>query len=230
MNDTTPKVIEARGLCKDYPHISGPVPVLSDLDLDVSRGEVLAIIGKSGSGKSTLLHILGTLDDPSEGDVRVLGREVFAMKDPELSAFRNQHIGFVFQFHHLLPEFTALENAVLPALIHGKDPEQANQQAKNLLEMVDLSHRLSHRPAELSGGEQQRVALARSLVMSPDIVLADEPTGNLDPKTGSTVHELFLKISRELETTVVVATHNPELAAQSDRCLKLVEGRLSDES
>ena len=228
MNDSAPTVIEARALRKDYPHTSGPVPVLSDLNLEVQRGEVLAIIGKSGVGKSTLLHILGTLDRPTEGQVDVLGLDVFTMKDPELSTFRNRHIGFVFQFHHLLPEFSALENAALPALIHGTDAKTANGQATRLLEMVGLSHRLEHKPTELSGGEQQRVALARALVMSPDIVLADEPTGNLDPRTGSGVHELFLKVSRELETTVIVATHNPDLAARSDRRLRLTDGCLTE--
>jgi len=228
MNDSMPTVIKAQSLSKYYPHVSGPVSVLTDLNLEVRSGEVLAIIGKSGSGKSTLLHILGTLDEPSSGQVQVLSQDVFSMKDPELSAFRNRHIGFVFQFHHLLPEFTALENTVLPALIHGTDPATANAQATRLLDMVDLSHRLQHRPAELSGGEQQRVALARSLVMSPDIVLADEPTGNLDPRTGSNVHDLFLSVSRDLNTTVIVATHNPDLAARSDRCLSLVEGRLAE--
>ena len=219
-------VLEARDLEKTYAHSSGPVQVLSGLNLDVSEGEVVAIVGKSGVGKSTLLHILGTLDDPTHGEVKILGQEVFAMNDMDLSSFRNQHIGFVFQFHHLLPEFSALENVVLPALIHGHNPDESRKHAEGLLERVGLSHRLSHKPAQLSGGEQQRVALARALVMKPGIVLADEPTGNLDPKTGSGVHELFLDISRELKTTVIVATHNADLAARSDRRLRLTEGRL----
>ncbi len=221
-------MLEARGLEKSYPHLSGPVPVLKGVDLEVRRGEIVAIVGKSGVGKSTLLHVLGTLDRPTAGELRLLGRDPFAFPDDEISSFRNDHLGFVFQFHHLLPEFTALENAMLPALIRGEAPAAARARAEDLLAKVELDHRLQHKPSELSGGEQQRVALARAVVRSPDIVLADEPTGNLDPKTGAGVHQLFLDVSRDLGVTVLVATHNRDLAGLSDRRLRLQEGRIVD--
>ena len=227
--DAAPVVLEARGLGKSYPHLSGPVPVLTGVDLEVRRGQIVAIVGKSGVGKSTLLHVLGTLDRPTAGEVRLLGRDAFALPDDEISVFRNDHLGFVFQFHHLLPEFTALENVMLPALIRSEGPSAARSRAEALLRRVELDHRLEHKPSELSGGEQQRVALARALVRSPDIVLADEPTGNLDPRTGAGVHELFLDVSRDLGVAVLVATHNRDLARLSDRRLRLQEGRVSED-
>jgi lipoprotein-releasing system ATP-binding protein len=223
---STPHILKAHGIHKTYPHVSGPVPVLENMSLELYAGEVVAIVGKSGVGKSTLLHILGTLDHPTNGTLEILNTDVLSLADHELSVFRNRHIGFVFQFHHLLPEFSALENVVLPALIHGGNPSEAREKAKRLLDYVGLSHRLDHKPAELSGGEQQRVAIVRAIIMEPDIVLADEPTGNLDPKTGFEVQSLFLELSREKKITVVMATHNRELAAQAHRRIEMSDGTL----
>lgn len=214
-------VLLARGLGKVYPHQSGPVPVLQDLDLTIRRGEVAAIVGKSGVGKSTLLHVLGTLDRPSSGSLKILGHDISEWPDDKLSAFRNKHVGFIFQFHHLLPEFSALDNAMLPGLIGGAPAAEIGARARDLLTKVGLGHRLEHKPSELSGGEQQRVAVARALAMAPDLVFADEPTGNLDPRTGAEVYDLFMEVSRALGTTVVIATHNPDLARRSDRVLRL---------
>jgi len=219
-------VLSAKGIQKTYPHLSGPVAVLKDLNLELMAGEVVAIVGKSGVGKSTLLHILGTLDQPTDGSLNILDTDVLALNDQDLSIFRNKHIGFVFQFHHLLPEFSALENVVLPSLIHGGNPTAARKKGQDLLDYVGLSHRLDHKPAELSGGEQQRVAIARAIIMEPDLVLADEPTGNLDPNTGVEVQELFLNLSREKNITVVMATHNQELASQAHRRIEMAAGTL----
>ncbi len=218
--------IEVRGLTKVYGEGAGRVEVLRGVEFVISEGERVAIVGPSGSGKSTLLHILGTLDRPTSGQVRHFGQETFSLSDPELSRFRNQKIGFVFQFHHLLPEFNALENVMLPALIAGYSTPEAQKMATTVLEQVGLGRRLSHRVGELSGGERQRVAIARALVMRPPIILADEPTGNLDVRTAREVANLLLQINRSYATTLVIVTHNPELAAMMERVLGLSDGRV----
>jgi lipoprotein-releasing system ATP-binding protein len=200
--------------------------VLSGVDLSIRSGESLAVLGVSGAGKSTLLHLLGGLDRPSEGRVLFDGRDVGELAGPEQAAFRNQTIGFVFQFHHLLPEFDAEENVMLPGLIAGWPRSRARARARELLAAVNLSHRLRHGPGKLSGGERQRVAIARALVHQPPVVLADEPTGNLDPHTAEEVEELFLGLVRELGTALVLVTHNERLASRLSKRAYLVEGRL----
>jgi lipoprotein-releasing system ATP-binding protein len=202
------------------------VVVLDGLDLTVAPGEVVAIIGQSGVGKSTLLHILGTLDRPTGGRVFFEGQDVFALDEKQQAAFRNRSIGFVFQFHHLLPDFDAVENVMMPALIQGVRRSEAYARARALLERVGLGDRLDHRPGQLSGGELQRVAIARALVQSPKALLADEPTGNLDPATAAEVHQLLLELNRERGTTLVLVTHNEELARLAHRSLRLYQGRL----
>ncbi len=215
-------------LTKTFELEGTPVPVLHGVDLAIHPGDAISIMGRSGAGKSTFLQILGTLDRPSSGTVQFGGADVFAMKDPELSRFRGSMIGFVFQFHHLLPEFTTLENAAMPALIARMPRAEAHERAAHYLERVGLSHRLKHRPGELSGGEQQRVALARALVMRPRLVLADEPTGNLDDHTGRQIFELFREVNDELGAAVVIVTHNPALAGAMQRRLDMREGVLFD--
>ncbi len=219
-------VIEVRNLTKSYGEGASRVEVLRGVDLDIKEGERVAIVGPSGSGKSTLLHILGTLDRPSSGEVRHFGRNVFALPDPEISRFRNEKIGFIFQFHHLLPEFNALENVMLPALIAGYTIAEAQKMARQVLERVGLAQRLTHRVGELSGGERQRVAIARALVLRPPLILADEPTGNLDVRTAREVANLLLQINRSYATTLVIVTHNPELATMMERVLGLSDGRV----
>jgi lipoprotein-releasing system ATP-binding protein len=219
-------LILASGLVKGYRTPAGYVSVLHGLDLEVPRGEMLAIIGASGVGKSTLLHVLGTLDRPEAGSVRVAGEDAFALDEARLRAFRNRTLGFVFQFHHLLPEFTALENVMMPLLIARRPESEARRQARELLAELGLSDREAHRPGALSGGEQQRIAVARALIASPRAVLADEPTGNLDVETGARLHELLRRLNREKGITVVVVTHNGALAASCDRTLALESGRL----
>jgi lipoprotein-releasing system ATP-binding protein len=220
-------VLEARGLRKVYRGGDGtPIDVLTGLDLEVRPGEFVAIVGASGAGKSTLLHLLGALDTPSGGEVALEGVSYAARTAPELAAVRNQRIGFVFQFHHLLREFTALENVMMPLLIAGRPEPAARSRAEVLLAAVGLAGRMSHRPGELSGGEQQRTAVARALVADPSIVLADEPSGNLDHANSERLHELFGALCREYETAVVVVTHNRQLAARADRVLSLEDGRL----
>lgn len=204
------------------------IEVLRGISLDIHAGTSMSIMGRSGAGKSTFLQILGTLDRPSSGRVEVDGVDVFAMRERELSRFRGEAVGFVFQFHHLLPEFTTVENAAMPALIARRPRQQALAQATEMLERVGLGHRLTHRPGELSGGEQQRVALARALVMRPRLVLADEPTGNLDEVTGNSILSILTETSRELGAGVVIVTHNPALAGQMDRQMVMVDGRLTD--
>ena len=218
--------IEVTGLNKRYRVGTQDIHVLRDLDLSVEGGEMVAIVGASGVGKSTLLHLLGGLDRPESGRVMIQGRDLGAMRDDELVAFRNAQVGFVFQFHHLLPEFSALENAEMPMRIARRPIPESRTAAQALLQRVGLGERLDHRPSMLSGGEQQRVAVARALVMAPALILADEPTGDLDETTGDTLHELFRAMHRERGLTSVIATHNPRLAAACDRILRLEGGRL----
>lgn len=211
--------------------MSGPVelPVLDGIDLDIQAGEMLAVVGASGVGKSTLLHILGALDKPTSGKLYYGDIDVFGLDNGRLSRFRNERVGFVFQFHHLLPEFTALENVMMPALIRRMDREKAAAAAESILTDVGLGSRLLHRPGELSGGEQQRVAVARALMLKPDVVLADEPTGNLDMHTGEAIHDLLLGINKEQGITFVIVTHNDKLAVRADRVLRMADGRLTPE-
>jgi lipoprotein-releasing system ATP-binding protein len=200
-------------LCKDYPTRTGPLSVLRDVKLMLERGEALVVMGPSGSGKSTLLHILGTLDRPTSGAVRIDGRDPFALSEPELADFRNRHIGFVFQDHHLLPQCSVLENVLIPTLVNPKTEQKATLTwARELLKRVGLAQRLGHRPSELSGGERQRVAVARALINKPILLLADEPTGNLDRRTAQSVGQLLLDLHREQQTILIVVTHSAELA------------------
>jgi lipoprotein-releasing system ATP-binding protein len=220
-------ILEAAGLRKVYQGGDGfPIEVLAGVDLSVSRGEFVAIVGSSGSGKSTLLHLLGALDAPSGGTVQLDGRSFGELGEEELALVRNRKIGFVFQFHHLLREFTALENVMLPLLIAGEEEARARSRAEELLAAVGLAGRMSHRPAALSGGEQQRAAVARALAADPVLVLADEPSGNLDAGNSERLHQLFARLSREFETALVVVTHNRSLAGRADRVLSLEDGRL----
>jgi lipoprotein-releasing system ATP-binding protein len=220
--------VEVSGLVKSYPVSGRPLTVLRDLDLSIERGEMVAIVGASGVGKSTLLHVLGGLDSIDAGRVVVDGTDLATLPDAALVAFRNRHVGFVFQFHHLLPEFTALENAEMPMRIARRPAAERRARATALLERVGLGERLTHRPGMLSGGEQQRVAIARALVMEPSLLLADEPTGDLDEHTAESLHQLLREMNRERGLTSVIATHNPRLAAACDRVLRLEEGRLRD--
>ncbi len=200
--------------------------VLKGVNINIEAGEVVAIVGKSGAGKSTLLHLLGTLDRPDIGEVRIDNTDITKLNAKELAAFRNQKLGFVFQFHHLLPEFTALENVCIPAYIGGKKENDAQKRAKELLDYLGLSDRLQHKPNQLSGGEQQRVAVARALVNNPAIVFADEPSGNLDSASSSDLHNLIFQLRNDFKQTFVIVTHSDELAALSDRTLKMVDGNL----
>ena len=221
-------MLSARGVEKSYTAAGQRLHILRGLDLEVRRGEMVAIMGASGVGKSTLLHVLGGLDRPDGGAVAVDGFELGSADDAALVAFRNQHVGFVFQFHHLLPEFTALENVEMPLRIARVPAREARPAATGLLTRVGLGERLAHRPGMLSGGEQQRVAVARALVRQPSLLLADEPTGDLDERTGDALHTLLRDMHREFGLTAVMATHNPRLAEQCDRVLRLEAGRLID--
>ncbi|HYT69163.1 MAG TPA: ABC transporter ATP-binding protein [Vicinamibacterales bacterium] len=221
-------LLEARGVDKSYVVGTTRLPVLRQLDLVVESGEMIAVVGASGVGKSTLLHVLGGLDALDGGSVHLGDTELATMKPDELTAFRNKHVGFVFQFHHLLPEFTALENAGMPMRIARLRSEERDARARLLLERVGLGERLSHKPGMLSGGEQQRVAIARALVMEPRVLLADEPTGDLDEHTAETLHDLLREMHRERGLTSIIATHNPRLSAACDRVLRLEEGRLRE--
>ncbi|GAB5519733.1 MAG: ABC transporter ATP-binding protein [Rhodothermales bacterium] len=220
-------LLEVRGVHKSYPAASGgSLDVLQGADLEIYPGEMVAVVGESGTGKSTLLHILGALDRPDTGEVTFRGESVFAKDDEALAAFRNRAIGFVFQFHHLLPEFTALENVCMPALIQGETLGNVEARALELLDTLGLADRSDHRPSALSGGEKQRVAIARALMNKPGLVLADEPTGNLDTKTADVLHQTLKALSRSTQQSFVIVTHNLALAALADRALRLDEGRI----
>lgn len=216
-------MVELQGITKSF----GTLQVLKGIDLMIEKGEVVSIVGPSGAGKTTLLQIIGTLDKADTGTILLNGTEVSCLKEKELSAFRNRHIGFVFQFHQLLPEFTALENVMLPALIARTNRAEARRQAAGLLDFLGLSDRLSHKPAQLSGGEKQRVAVARALVNRPDVVLADEPSGSLDSQNKTELHNLFFDLRKEFGHTFVIVTHDEALARLSDRMIELCDGRIT---
>ncbi len=215
-------MLSARGIKKSY----GQLEILKGVDLDVATGEIVAIVGASGAGKSTLLHIIGTLDHPGAGEVIINGVTTNKLSADKLSAFRNRNIGFIFQFHHLLPEFTALENICIPAYIAKKSQKEATEKAMGLLQMLGLEHRAQHKPGQLSGGEQQRIAVARALINDPLLVLADEPSGNLDSANAESLHHLFLELRRTLNQTFIVVTHNEDLAAMSDRTVFMKDGNI----
>ena len=222
------EVIRADGLAKTYAEGTLHTPVFDGLDFNVHAGETVAILGASGAGKSTLLHLLGGLDTPTAGEVFVAGRKMSALSDAARGQLRNRALGFVYQFHHLLPEFTALENVMLPVLLNGTSVADAATRARSLLESVGLGHRLEHKPGELSGGERQRAAVARALVNTPACVLGDEPTGNLDEKTAANVFQLMLELNRAKRTSLVLVTHDRRLARRLDRVLELHEGKLRE--
>ena len=217
-------LLEIQGLCKTYRTGPNTVEVLRGISLEIAEGATTALVGASGAGKSTLLHILGALDRPSEGTVLFRGSDLFKRSDRELADFRSRSIGFVFQFHHLLPEFSALENVMMPALIARRNRGEAEQKAAELLEELGLGQRLTHRPGELSGGEQQRVAIARALVMEPELLLADEPTGNLDMKTSDAIHGSLARLQQKTGITMVIVTHNERLAAGMEQVVRLADG------
>ena len=219
-------VLQCSDLTKTYRQGPETIQVLNDLNLEVRRGESIAIIGASGSGKTTLLNLLGGLDDPTQGSVVIAGKEIGPCSENERARWRNRHLGFVYQFHHLLPEFSALENVLMPLLIAKTPVAEARKRAAEILAQVGLGERLTHKPAELSGGERQRVAIARALVAEPDCVLMDEPTGNLDSDTAETILELLLRLNRERETSFVIVTHDRQVAAQMGRTLRLAQGQL----
>lgn len=218
-------MLAAKNLSKKY----GQLQVLNNVSLEIKKGEFVAIAGPSGAGKSTLLHLLGSLDIPDTGDVKLMDMDLFKLSRKKQSAFRNQHMGFVFQFHHLLPEFTALENVCMPLWIANKDKKEATDAAMKVLKTVGLSHRVHHKPSELSGGEQQRVAIARAIVHKPSVIFADEPTGNLDTANALAIHELFLELRKMYQHTFVIVTHNEQLANMADRTLFMKDGSIASE-
>ena len=215
-------LLQATNIHKKY----GSLQVLKGIDLSIAKGEVVSIVGASGAGKSTLLHILGTLDNADTGEVHFSGQELTKMNNTDLARFRNRYIGFIFQFHNLLPEFTALENASLPGFLAGKPEKEVKARATELLEMLHLGHRLDHKPSEMSGGEQQRTAIARALINAPEIIFADEPSGNLDSQNAHELHEIFFRLREELNQTFVIVTHNAELAGMADRKLVMKDGHI----
>lgn len=219
-------MIEVRNLEKTFIKSGQRIEVLKEMDLVIPGGESLAILGVSGAGKSTLMHILGTLDHPTAGKVLFDGADVFSWNEKELASFRNRRIGFVFQFHNLLPEFTSLENTMMPALISGLSQKEARKRAESILMDVGLGDRMAHKPGELSGGEQQRVAVARAVIMEPEVILADEPTGNLDTETGQKVEDLLMNLNRQRNITLVVVTHNRSLAKRMSRSVGLKDGKV----
>lgn len=216
-------MLRASGIQKSY----GPLQVLKNIDIEIQKGEVVAVVGASGAGKSTLLHILGTLDTPDQGKLYLNDQDVFAQSARSLAAFRNRSIGFVFQFHNLLPEFSALENAMMPGLILGRQEGEVRKRGEELLALLGISERAHHKPSEMSGGEQQRTAIARALVNNPALILADEPSGNLDSKNALELHKLFFQLRAELKQTFIIVTHNDELAQMADRRLEIKDGILN---
>ncbi len=222
------KILVTKNLHKTYRMGRSSVPVLSGIDLEVNEAQIVAIIGPSGVGKSTLLHILGTLDRPSEGSVTIEGTDVFKFDEKKLADFRNRTIGFIFQFHHLMSEFTALENVMMPGLIAGKPKKRISDRAKSLLTEVGLEHRMNHRPGELSGGEMQRVAVARALMNDPKLVFADDPSGNLDRAASDALHELLWNLSRKDKRTLIIVTHNHELAENADKVVEIFDGSIKN--
>jgi lipoprotein-releasing system ATP-binding protein len=230
MTTTMPNlVLNCSGLCKHFQQGDTRVEVLNGVDLQIAAGERIAIVGASGSGKTTLLQLMGGLDLPTAGTVSITGQEINRLSDAARGQLRNRALGFVYQFHHLLPEFTALENVTMPGRIRGERPGELRERARALLDEVGLSQRLTHRPGELSGGEQQRVALARALIMQPKLVLADEPTGNLDTNTGSAMHELLFRLNQAHRTTFLVVTHSQDLAQKMPRVVNMVDGRIESD-
>jgi lipoprotein-releasing system ATP-binding protein len=229
MNDETSYDLIARDLSKDFPTAEGALSVLAGVDLDLRRGDAMAITGPSGSGKSTLLYILGTLDSPTAGTVSILGTDPFELNNKKLSQFRNEHIGFIFQDHHLLPQCTVLENVLIPALAGKGADAETEQRAKQLLDRVGLSERITHRPSQISGGERQRVAVCRALINQPELLLADEPTGNLDRESANAIGSLLLELSSEQNTLLMCVTHSLELANQFPKHYELCDGKLVEQ-
>jgi lipoprotein-releasing system ATP-binding protein len=215
-------MIETRSITMNF----GELQVLKGIDVSIGKGEIVTLVGPSGAGKTTFLHIMGTLLKPASGEVVINGKKVYTMTEKQLSRFRNQHIGFVFQFHHLLPEFTAIENVCIPAFIKKVPRNDAEKKARELLDFLGLGNRLEHKPGELSGGEQQRVAVARALINNPDIILADEPSGNLDSQNRKELHELFFSLRERYNQTIVIVTHDKDLASMSDRTLTMRDGQI----
>ncbi|MCC7429855.1 ABC transporter ATP-binding protein [bacterium] len=222
--------LQAEEISKFYTSGDKKIQVLNELSLQVHKGEFIAVVGNSGIGKSTLLHVLGTLDRPTSGTIKIENENIFAKTDKELAIYRNKTMGFIFQFHHLLPEFTAYENLLIPTLIHEKRTPEKEQKALDLLEKVGLAERIHHKPSQMSGGEQQRVAVARALMNNPKLILADEPSGNLDRKTSQELHNLLKSFSRDQQQTFIIVTHNEKLASLADRVLEIVDGKIVEKS